>query len=211
MNEVTRSRAVAALAVCLLSTSMAGRALAEEAPPQGSSTPPVLGGSVGYFGEHGEVAISGDMKFNILHQSQTGTSYTSYEVQPALDYFVSTNVSVGGLLGIRKDPLGGSASRTTFAVGGRVGYNVFLSSAVSLWVRGGLNYGHFTDHVVGSPDDTGSYVSLSVYAPVLWHPVPHFFLGAGPFLEQDLYESNSGPKATDFGISSTVGGYFGGL
>ena len=211
MNEVTRSRAIAVSTACLLFMSMGGRALAEDAPAPGSSGPPVLGGSVGYFGEHGEIAISGDMKFSILRQSASmgGGSYTTYEIQPALDYFVSSNVSVGGVLGLRKD----SDALTTITLGPRVGYNVFLSSAVSLWVRGGFGYEHFSQ-TVGPRDVTGYGVTFSLFAPLLWHPVAHLFLGAGPFLETQLVskiEGNSAPKATDVGISSTVGGYFGGL
>jgi hypothetical protein len=215
MSGMTRSRVVAAMAAALclsMSLSMDGQSLAADAPPAATTpeNPPVLGGSVGYFGEHGEIAISGDMKFSVLHQSQTNNSYTTFELQPALDYFVSTNVSVGGLLGISKDFDG----RHTFLLGARGGYNVFLSNAASLWVRGGLIYGHYSYSGVGTQDFSGNYLALQIYAPLLWHPVPHFFLGAGPSFEADLisrFQGNSADKAVAIGVSSTIGGYFGGL
>lgn len=214
MNRRTRARTAIVIGATYL-IAVGGRAVAQQ-PPPASGNPPSIGGSVGYFGEHGQIAISGDMKFSVLHQSETmgGSSATSYEIQPALDTFVSTNVSVGGLLGIRRESLGGSDHLTTFTIGPRVGYNLFLPAPVSWWITVRLSYEHLAEHVAGAPDRSGYVIPITLYAPLLWHPVAHFFLGAGPFLETDLVskiEGASAPKTTDFGLSSTVGGYFGGL
>jgi hypothetical protein len=198
-----------------MAVALGGRASAQETvPPPASSSPPVVGGSVGYFGEHGQIAISGDMKFNLLHESRSmnGGTSTSFELQPALDYFVSTNVSVGGLVGIAHDSAGNESS-TTISIGPRVGYNINIGSAASLWIRLSLSYEH-QSFSTGPVDSSGYAIPLALFAPFLWHPVPHFFLGAGPFLTTDLvakFEDRNFPKRTDIGLASTLGGYFGGL
>ncbi|MEO7667708.1 MAG: hypothetical protein ABI560_04370 [Myxococcales bacterium] len=214
MNMKTKPCSVLAVSL-FMALAVGGRASAQESvAPPGSSSPPVVGGSVGYFGEHGQIAISGDMKFNLLHESRSmnGGTSTTFEVQPALDYFVSTNVSVGGLVGIRRDS-DDSDHSTIFSIGPRVGYNINIGSAASLWIRIGLGYEH-QSIAIGSVDRSGWAIPLTLYAPFLWHPVPHFFLGAGPFLSTDLVakvDGNNDSKRTDIGLSSTVGGYFGGL
>lgn len=219
MNIPTKTglTSVAVMSVMVVSmmaaTVASSQAWAQETvPPPASASPPVVGGSVGYFGEHGQIAISGDFKFNIMRESRSmgGGSSTSYEFQPALDYFVSTNVSVGGLIGIRKDPFG-DESATTFLVGARGGYNLVLASALSLWIRGGLMYERQT---VSGTDASAWALPLFINAPFLWHPTTHFFIGAGPFFSTDLvakFDGEDTQKRTDIGLASTLGGYFGGL
>jgi hypothetical protein len=172
-------------------------------------------GAAADFGRRGQIVISGELKGSLLHQSATmnGGSYTTFEIQPSLDYFLSPNLSVGGLVGIRREHLEGSDSLVTFTIGPRVGYNIVLSGAVSLWVRAGLGYAHLSESLAQG-DRSGYVIPFSLFAPMLWHPVTHLFLGAGPFLETDLVSrigGDSGPRTTDIGLSSTVGGYFGGL
>jgi hypothetical protein len=218
MKGLDNGRLTAALALAFVAL-LGGRASAQDPPmppPPAASGPPAVGGAVGYFGERGQIAISGELKFNVLHQSVSkgGGSYTTYEIEPSLDYFVAPNVSVGGLIDLRKDSFPSNSSMTTITIGARAGYNVVLASAVSLWVRGGLSYGHYTVSSTGFPDQTGYSIPLTIYAPLLWHPVPHLFLGVGPFFETDLIAKTGGQsvgKTTDVGLSSTIGGYFGGL
>lgn len=187
-----------------------GRALAQDTtPPPMSSSPPPVGGTVGYFGEHGQVVISGDFRFDILRESRSmgGGSSTSYQFQPALDYFASTNLSIGALLGVRRD-VTGLGNATTFTFAPRVGYNLVLSSAVTLWVRAGIGYERAS---VG--ELSGYAIPFFLNAPFLWHPVSHFFIGAGPFFSTDLVSKTGGEddeKRTNIGLASIIGGYFGG-
>src|SRR5689334_18095109 len=41
-----------------------------------------------------------------------------------------------------------------------------------------------------------NHITNNLFAPVMFHPVPHFFVGFGPFLDADLSGDN---KATLFG------------
>jgi hypothetical protein len=48
---------------------------------------------------------------------------------------------------------------------------------------------------------------------VLFHPAPHFFIGGGPMFSTELvskYESVDQTTFSEFGVQTTVGGYFGG-
>jgi len=218
MHAMKSNRVSAAVLSASMMIVLGGRAGAQVTappPPAAASPPMMMSGAAAEFGQRGQIAISGELKGSILHQSASmnGGSYTTFEIQPSLDYFVSPNLSVGGLVGIRRESLGGSDSLVTFTIGPRVGYNIVLSGAVSLWVRAGLGYAHLS-RSLGQVDESGYVIPFSLFAPLLWHPVTHLFLGAGPFLETDLVsriEGQSAPRTTDIGLSSTVGGYFGGL
>ena len=218
MHATNRYRVSAAVLSASMTIVLGGPAVAQVTtapPPPAVASPPMTPGAAADFGRRGQIAISGEMKGSILHQSASmnGGSYTTFEIQPSLDYFVSPNLSVGGLVGIRRESLGGGDSLTTFTIGPRVGYDIVLSGEVSLWVRAGLGYAHLSESL-GQGDRSGYVIPFSLYAPLLWHPVTHLFLGAGPFLETDLVsriEGESAPRTTDIGLSSTVGGYFGGL
>jgi hypothetical protein len=55
-------------------------------------------GPAHHFGDETQLAISSDAAFNMQHASAAGQS-TSIEFDPAADYFVMKNLSVGGSLG----------------------------------------------------------------------------------------------------------------
>lgn len=217
MHAMKSNRVSAAVLSASMTIVLGGPAGAQVAAPRppAAASPPMVPGAAAEFGRRGQIAISGELKGSILHQSagMNGDSYTNFEIQPSLDYFVSPNLSVGGLVGIRRESQGVSDSLVTFTIGPRVGYDIVLSGSVSLWVRAGLGYAHLS-RSLGQVDESGYVIHFSLFAPLLWHPVTHLFLGAGPFLETDLVsriEGQSAPRTTDIGLSSTVGGYFGGL
>ncbi len=219
MTVSIKSRVFVAAAIAFL-TAGVDRAFAQDGtvPPPPAVSPPPVGGSLGFFGERGQIVLSGDLQLNIIRQSQSmgGGSSTAFLIQPALDYFVSPNFSVGGFLGYGSASSGSGATASddsAFIIGARAGYNVVLTNAVSLWVRGGFEYLHASTEF-GGMSFSGYRIPFFIFAPVLWHPTSHFFIGAGPAFQTDLVASTEGmdaPKTTEVGIASTVGGYFGGL
>ena len=84
-------------------------------------------------------------------------------------------------------------------VGPRVGYNIRLSPDLSVWPSafGALGTSWFTN-------GSSSALRVGGSVPVLFHPVPHFFVGLGPHLETDLTGSS---KSTTYGLGLTVGGW----
>jgi hypothetical protein len=190
------------------------------APPEG--TPPAPAPAAIGLGAVGQIAISDDLLVTISRSSQsipnsTSSKTTSIQLQPALDYFVAPNLSIGGQLrlGVSSND-GGDA--TTIGLLPRIGYNIPIGPTASIWPRASLAYVHYSSSVSGGGYSTSSYtVSFIAFVPVLFQPTTHFFIGGGPFLSTDLiskYEaggvSADSIKTTEFGLLSTVGGYFGG-
>jgi len=163
----------------------------------------------GVFGERGQLTISSDAGLSISNTSTSGVdgSSTNLTLRPAVDYFVLNNVSVGGFVGLDYTTAGG-AHTTTFAIGPRVGYNLAFSELFSFWPKLGFSYssssasGNVT--VPGAPSADGNHLALNVFAPVMFHPVQHFFLGFGPALDTDL---TGDAKQTIIAGRLTIGGW----
>ena len=166
----------------------------------------------GVFGDRGQIAISSDAGLSISSKSTSGVdgSTTTLMLRPALDYFVVNNVSVGGFLGLDYTSTSG-AHTTTFAIGPRVGYNFAFSEHFSFWPKLGFSYSSSSTSKsadVPPPGTTtsasGSHLALNLFAPVMFHPVQHFFLGFGPALDTDL---TGDAKQTTIAGRLTIGGY----
>ncbi|HXU80560.1 MAG TPA: hypothetical protein VN914_04145, partial [Polyangia bacterium] len=98
-------------------------------------------------------------------------------------------------------------SNTGFGLAPRLGFNIPLAPMFSFWPKAGFGFLH-----VGTSTPAGSasanYLSLFLYAPFLFHPVPHFFIGFGPSLSGNVAGGDSSQHFLTFSLSSVVGGYF---
>jgi hypothetical protein len=164
----------------------------------------------GIFGDRGQLTISTDSGLSVSSTSTSGVdgSTTKLTLRPAVDYFVANNVSVGGFVGLDYTSTSGSHS-TTFAVGPRVGYNFAFSERFSFWPKLGFSYSTSsttidTPPAPGAPSASGNHLALNVFAPVMFHPVQHFFLGFGPALDTDL---SGDAKQTAIAGRLTIGGW----
>jgi hypothetical protein len=204
---------------------------AAQYPPPALPAPPAPGYGYSYppsppsympprprFGSQGQLAISGDANADFLGRSVSNNGGSSWEfnLHPAADYFVIQGLSIGGFLDYThtstssSDALGHSTTDTTdsFGIGARVGYNIPFSDALSWWPKGGLEFVHTSNA------GAGSVLTLVLFAPLLYHPVSHFFFGLGPIVSTDLSSSptngqpGDGPKFTTYGVAFTIGGWF---
>ena len=194
------NRLLAALAM-ILCLSATARAQDEVPPPPATPAEPTpvapphrLQGAAGEFGDAGQVVIGVDVpfqneasQFGLVRSNVSGGTSTIVVVRPSADYFFTPHVSVGGLIGYARgdvafgDPGASSQSSITELMAGvRAGYDVRMTDLVSIWGRIELIYAHISG--IGS----GSEVPVIVNIPVLLHPAPHFFLGAGPMFSRDL-------------------------
>lgn len=158
------------------------------------------------FGEAGQVAISNDFLASLkIISPEVGDSVTMLLLQPAADFFVVDNLSLGGqaLIGYQS----GTRDSTAYGIAPRIGYDLAFSPNASFWPRVGVSY-------VGMSTDGGSdssAIALGLEAPFLFHPAPHFFIGFGPSFAKVL-SSKVGDfdamKTTTFGLTSQVGGWF---
>jgi hypothetical protein len=125
------------------------------------------------------------------------------QLSPALDYFVTARLAVGGVLGYTHDSggagTGANANGTdTFRLGVRASTNLDINDRFSVWPLGGLFYSH-TSQNHNSTNDTW----IELYVPFLFHLAPHFFVGVGPSFQLYLH----GPD-NQYGIDSVLGGWF---
>ena len=167
----------------------------------------------GAFGDQGQLTVSSDSSLSVSHRtfSDSDLSTTEITLLPAVDYFVVHNLSVGGFLGLDYVKAGSEHS-TTFEIGPRVGYNLPLGKLVSFWPKVGLSYTHAS--IGGTPRQpglstvgpSGDHVALNIFAPLMFHPVTHFFVGFGPALDTDL---SGDAKSTTIAARLTIGGWFG--
>jgi hypothetical protein len=153
------------------------------------------------FGNPRQWAFSTDAGLSIQRSTTSGpgSATTTLIIQPAFDYFVIKNLSVGGQLGLTYTKVGDNKG-TIFTLGPRVGYNFELSRLLSVWPKLGFSFAHANRD--GS--DSSNSLALNLFAPVMLHPAPHFFAGFGPFLDADLSGDN---RTTTWGFKLTLGGW----
>ncbi|MFL5306954.1 MAG: hypothetical protein ACJ8F1_17190 [Polyangia bacterium] len=179
----------------------AGRAYAQEPEPAPASPPPAVAasapaavGSSG-FGAPGvwvftfQTADNGS-GYAFVHKTSGGN--TSVSLNPAVDYFLAPNISLGANLSVSHS----TGNGTNVGGGVRVGYNLDIVQNVGFWPTARF----FVEHS-GSAHTTNT--SIGVLAPFIWHATTHFFLGGGPDLNR--YLSNGG--ATEYGLDFMLGGW----
>jgi hypothetical protein len=213
-------------------STVAGSAAAQYAPlppppppaaPTGYYPPPMPQRQ--HFGDASQLVISNDTNFGLSGSSfsNNGGSTFTLTLQPAIDWFIIQNLSIGGLVTFdhtSSNMQGASNSSNVYAVGGRVGYNIAIGDAISWWPKLALLYagssGSTTPAGAGAQTSTsGNAFDLQVFAPLLLHPINHFFLGIGPFVQTDLTASsstngmsNTNPsKTTSYGALFDMGGW----
>jgi hypothetical protein len=188
----------AVLGALALSLGLAGTARAQTIP----ETPPPGGGAA--FGGAGQVSIAGDFSIGFTHNSDSDLS--SFVLAPALDYFIIPQLSLGGQIRFGYASVG-NTSTTNFGIGPRVGFNIPLGAMFSFYPRAGFDFQHVGVSIEGGGSDSYNLLSLFLFAPFLWHPVPHFYIGLGPFMDGGIAGERSARTFT-FGLNTTVGGWF---
>lgn len=148
------------------------------------------------FGDTGQIAISGDL--NAFFSKTNHAGWTA-QIQPAADYFIIPSVSVGGSVTL----LLGDNSTTGIGVAARAGYNLNFTDQLGVWPIVGVGYAHVSSGS-GTTSTSASATVAHFYVPVLYHIIPHVFVGLGPFYDLKI----AGDGENTYGIRSTVGGWF---
>jgi len=198
----------AAGALALVSTS----ALAQEAP-----RPPAG------FGDAGQFALSINHDFIV-----NSTDFFSGGDELQASYFVVPHLSLGLALGAQwlssspavSSTTAGSSSAVLLHAGPRVGYDIRLSDAVSIWPQVGVDYRRMSQSTpaigtVAAGTTTDQAFGFTAMAPIVLHPTRGFFVGAGPAFYTDISNSQStnsastdNAKITSVGLMATLGGAF---
>jgi hypothetical protein len=160
------------------------------------------------------------MQLSFIGQSTSppqgsGSSGATIIIAPAADFFVIDNLSVGGQLLFESlsSSIPNSPTITGWGIGPRVGYDIAFADNFSIWPSVYFQYRSLSISNNGGSTSLGT---LGLFAPVLFHPVPHFFLGLGPIVQTDLISNSSpggggpsatGNKTTEYGVQFTLGGW----
>jgi len=185
------------------------------------------------FGDPGQLAISNDVDLSFLAQSVTdqGGSQWTLSLAPGADYFVVRGLSIGGQVSYVRTwtktyyvevlppttTIATTATTDAFGIGPRVGYDIRIGDAMSIWPRVAVLYADTvasTTPAGANGSTKGSTFDVQLFAPVTWHPVPHFFAGLGPFVQTDVTASESvdgrsvpAEKTTTVGVKLDLGGW----
>jgi hypothetical protein len=142
-------------------------------------------------------------------------------------YFVAQHLSLGVGLGLQwfngsSPNSAGGGNETFFHVGPRVGYDIPLGSHVSFWPQIGVDFRFGASSETSSSglgttstSSNTTIFGLSVFAPILVHPVDGVFVGAGPAFYTDfLNKTSAGGSSTDntklttIALVGTIGAHF---
>jgi hypothetical protein len=182
------TRAVAAVVFGCTLLLLPARASAQDAAASGASN--ALGQG---FGAQGQLVISSEMNAGFRKTNHQGWVAN---IKPAADYFIVPSISVGAAIGVAI----GDNSAKGFEVGARVGYNLNVTEHVGAWPIVGIAYSHAS--ASGGFSTSSTFANL--YVPVLYHVIPHVFVGIGPFYDVHL----AGDGNHSYGVRSIVGGWF---
>jgi hypothetical protein len=190
-----------AFAATLALPTLAGNARAE---PEAAGFAPAAPTGSG-FGAPGQIVLSmgATTDEHFFFHKQSGGGW-QLQLSPALDYFLTARVAVGGVVGFRHTSggagTGANANGTDrILLGARGSTNLEINDRFGFWPLVGLYFDRTSaDHV----STTNTW--LGFYAPFLFHVAPHFFVGAGPSFQLNL----SGPDGNQYGLDSVLGGWF---
>jgi hypothetical protein len=175
----------------------------------------------GQFGEPGQWVVDDRFALSAAHGGPLNTelrySTNGVRLAPSAAVFVSRKLSVG--LGLNLEgqwfSFEGSnlhSSSYRVAVIPRVGYALPLGRHFDVWPEVGVRLGENWVSQSGRRTSKSSDVGLLVTAPLLWHPVSHFFVGVGPTFSYDFLSDEAHslrPWYSSLGVTSLIGGYWG--
>jgi hypothetical protein len=187
------------------------------------------------FGQRGQVAISNELSLDggWGEYAGSGSSYSGGGITVGADYFFVDRVSFGGAASGSYSSNSGidpttRSQVTSSSTGGsvlvRLGVDIPMGKLVSFWPRASLGTSSRTIHENesggGATTEVDNPVFVGLYAPLLVHPSPHFFVGFGPSVSRDLshpvvvFDPNvatTGPTqqntSTTVGVGLVVGGW----
>jgi hypothetical protein len=186
------------------------------------------------FGDPGVVVISANSSIGVssTEYSNSRAKFVQALFSPGFDYFAVRGFSIGLDLevgysyeqALDVDRVLVETTSTSYGFGPRFGFNVPLGESVSFYPRLTVGIDSQTQDRTYPPTSfnepaTKSSATLSggylvLYAPLLFHPAPHFFLGAGPGVYSQFGTGKSselsGGERTSLYGSVIVGGWWGG-
>ena len=150
------------------------------------------------FGAIGQWVLTmkttGDNGYVFFHKPSGGDWTLS--LHPSIDYFITNNVSLGATFGYSYSPA--ETGTTVVDLGARAGFNLTINDNLGFWPTAGLSV-----NVDSRNHTTNTHTAFGVFAPFLYHLVPHLFVGLGPSFALPL----SGGGGNAYGVDFVLGGW----
>lgn len=205
---MVRNMRWAAVAVVLGTASLAAAQSSEEPPINqvddkvGEKVDTVkAGGGAGNFGRADQLVITGAFDMRLGYRTVGEADKFYIQLAPSGDYFIQDNISIGAGLTLGTT-IGDGPDDTELGANVSLGYNMPVAETLSFWPKARSGIIHQDTSSIEGADTTA--FQIGIYAPVLFHPTNHFFVGAGPNVDFFIGD-NSG---VDLGLSTVIGGYF---
>ena len=168
------------------------------------------------FGEQGQIVPLGALQ--AVYSSNGELKQTLLGFSPGALYFFARDFALGAELNLNYTnySVPGSStevSATSFGIAPTCAFNLVLGERFSFFPQAAVRFGSSTPFaIVGGATTVQTRVTAQLFAPVLFHVVPHFFLGVGPAFSIDLFagstDSGRSPKTASLGAQTLLGGYF---
>jgi hypothetical protein len=154
------------------------------------------------FGSQKQFVPFGTVSYS--HFSAGGNSADGLMLAPGVMYFPTTSLAIGlqPTYGYTSVSGLGGASAHILGLEPLVGFGVPVAEHLAFFPRVGIDF----SWVFPSPGNSTNQITMRGFAPVLYIPAPHFYVGFGPTFSVDL--DSSFAKETSFGLASEIGGYF---
>lgn len=194
-------KTILACLVVLAASTMNARAAedssSEEAPFAGGGSkapPPFAASPSAGFAAVGQWVLSmrtaGDGGGYVFFHKPSGGDW-ELSLHPSIDYFIASSVSLGATFGYYYSPA--ATGTTVLSLGGRAGFNLNIDDHIGFWPSAGVGV-----NIDSRMHNTNTSSSFGIFAPFLYHLVPHLFVGVGPSFSILLSDGNGKTYGLDF-------------
>lgn len=164
------------------------------------------------FGSRGQIVPFGGI--SVSHISFNGGSQSFVALSPGVLWFAVDGIAFGGQAAFSYAsgdtaaldngvPITVATRTWALSLSPEVAGVVHLSDRVALFPQVSVDFaGVWSSGVVGHTRN------LQAFAPVVFIPVPHLFLGFGPFVTWAFSGDSANSGTTIFGLQSQIGGWF---
>ena len=150
------------------------------------------------FGAIGQWVLTmkttGDNGYVFFHKPSGGDWELS--LHPSIDYFITNSVSLGATFGYFHSPA--ATGTTVVDLGARAGFNLTINDNLGFWPTAGISL-----NIDSRMHVENVRTVLGVFAPFVYHLVPHLFVGLGPSFAARL----QGDGGNSYGVDFVLGGW----
>lgn len=168
------------------------------------------------FGHAGTVVITEESGLSWTSKSYSGSDTSTFvSIAGGFDWFVADAQSLGASAFYRNSShvvefYGDTEDVHAIGISGRYGVALPCFSWLSVYPRLSLQYSVEDGRYDQTGESHSKIITLSFFVPALVHLAPHFFVGLGPSVSNDLMHTEQrgeDVRRTAFGAGTLIGGW----